>query len=276
MSFAFKRTYRGPLRLAVLDMAGTIADYGSCAPAGAFVALFAGNKVTVTQAQARGPMGLEKKDHIRTLAQLPDVAAQWREAHGSDWTETDIDRMYAEFIPIQVECLPRYAKLIPGALDAVTAMKGRGLTVAATSGYNREMIDVCLDGAKTQGLVPDLSVAASEVAGGRPAPWMIYHCMETAGVYPPESVVKIGDTVPDIDAGLNAGVWTVGLAKTGNMIGLNEEELAALDPADLKGRLEKARAELLAAGAHYVADGLADCGPVLDAIEAQIASSERP
>ena len=48
------------------------------------------------------------------------------------------------------------------------------------------------------------------------------------GVYPMESIVKIGDTLPDIEEGLNAGMWTIGLAKTGNEIGLTEQEIEDL------------------------------------------------
>ena len=54
---------------------------------------------------------------------------------------------------------------------------------------------------------------------------MMYANAVQLGVYPPEAVVKIGDTLPDIDEGLNAGAWAVGVTLTGNEIGLTEAEV---------------------------------------------------
>ena len=55
-----------------------------------------------------------------------------------------------------------------------------------------------------------------------------------------ESIVKVGDTLPDIDEGLNAGRWTIGLTQTGNEIGLNDAEIEALDAEDLQRWLDLA------------------------------------
>ena len=58
-------------------------------------------------------------------------------------------------------------------------------------------------------------------------------------VEPFEAIVKIGDTPVDIEEGLRAGVWTVGVARTGNMIGLSAEDFAALAPAEQATRLRE-------------------------------------
>ena len=55
-----------------------------------------------------------------------------------------------------------------------------------------------------------------------------------------ESIVKVDDTLPGIDEGLNAGMWSIGLAKTGNEIGLNQEEIEALTADELQVKLEGA------------------------------------
>ena len=55
------------IKLVILDWAGTVLDFGCRAPAGAFVAAFAEVGVTVSVAEARRPMGLHKKDHIREM-----------------------------------------------------------------------------------------------------------------------------------------------------------------------------------------------------------------
>ena len=52
------------------------------------------------------------------------------------------------------------------------------------------------------------------VKTGRPTPSMIYLNMVNMDVYPAQAVVKVDDTTSGITAGLNAGCWTVGVAKT--------------------------------------------------------------
>ena len=59
MYFHYQRSYRGPIQAVILDWAGTTVDYGSLAPVAVFVRLFAEQEVTISAAEARGPMGLE-------------------------------------------------------------------------------------------------------------------------------------------------------------------------------------------------------------------------
>ena len=91
-----------------------------------------------------------------------------------------------------------------------------------------------------------------------------------------EALVKIGDTLPDISVGLNAGMWTIGLAKTGNEIGLTESEIDSLEPAVRERRMAEAYRRMRHAGAHYVVDGIADAVPILDEIEARLVRGEKP
>jgi len=94
--------------------------------------------------------------------------------------------------------------------------------------------------------------------------------------FPLEAVVKIGDTIADIEEGLNAGTWSVAVAQTGNMIGLTEEQWGALPRDEQTRRLENAHRKLLDAGAHYVIDTLADIHPILDQIDARLEAGDRP
>jgi len=105
---------------------------------------------------------------------------------------------------------------------------------------------------------------------------MIFRSLEELDVYPPEAAVKIGDTLPDVEAGLNAGVWTVGVTRTGNMLGLCEEEADALPAEELGSRLASAREAFHKAGTHYVVESIADILPVIEAIHGRLASNERP
>lgn len=269
-------TYRGPLKAAILDWAGTVVDYGSCAPAGVFIEVFSRHGIHVSSEQARKPMGMHKRAHIETILQMPEIAAQWGKKHGHAFASKDVDAIYKDFIPLQLECLPRFSNLIPGTLEAVAQFQKRGMKVGTTTGYDRQMIDIVSREAKRQGFVPDSIVCASDVKVGRPYPWMAYQSAMNLEIFPNQAFIKIGDTVADIHEGLNAGMWSVGVAKTGNELGLNEEETKALSPKDLKDKLAAAYDRLLKAGAHYVVDSVFDALPLVDKINARLEKGEQP
>lgn len=264
--------YTGPIKAVISDLAGTTVDFGSCAPAGAFVDLFKSHGIEATSADARGPMGIHKKDHIKAMLEMPHIAKQWAGVHGHDWTSDDLDMLYEKFIPMQLEALPKYGDVIPGVVETVKELHLRGIPVAANTGYNKEMLDIVLGKAEEGGFVPDAAICAFDVPKGRPAPWMIYRLMEQLNVYPPAAVVKIGDTIADIEAGLNAGVWTVGVTKTGNLTGLTKAEFDALTEDQVAEKVAGATKKYQEAGAHYIVDSFADLPRVISDIEAKLAA----
>jgi phosphonoacetaldehyde hydrolase len=138
------------------------------------------------------------------------------------------------------------------------------------------MMEILQAEAKRRGYEPDSTVCATDVPAGRPEPWMCLVNAMRLGIYPMEAFVKVGDTLPDIEEGLNAGMWTVGLAKTGNELGLNEAEVAALAPEVLRAKLAVAYRRMRQTGAHYVVDAIADVPAVLEDINARLARGERP
>ena len=143
---------------------------------------------------------------------------------------------------------------------------------AATAGPGGPIIEE----AARQGYNPDSNVCATQVRAGRPEPWMLIQNMVNLGIYPPEAVVKVDDTPPGIDEGLNAGTWTIGLAKTGNELGLSLEEVKSIPRAQLDALLRKARKTLQRAGAHYVVDSIADVPGAVDDINRRLARGEKP
>lgn len=268
--------YRGPLKAILLDWAGTTMDYGCFAPAVVFIDVFERKGVPITMEEARAPMGAHKRVHIAAIAQIPSVAKRWREAHGRPCTDADIDEMFVDFVPRQLAVLARYADLVPGTLEAVSDFRDRGLRIGSTTGYTTPMMKVLWDEAKKRGYSPDVCVCADEVPGGRPEPWMCIENMKRLKVYPPSAMVKVGDTLPDILEGLNAGMWTIGLAKTGNEMGVKAEDLARMNSDELDRRLARAYHRMRDTGAHYVVDSISDVPPILDLLEARIASGDRP
>jgi phosphonoacetaldehyde hydrolase len=269
--------HAGRLKALVLDWAGTTVDFGSLAPARTMQKLFARAEIALTEQETRQHMGLPKKEHIRGILSIPRIREAWTALRGDVPGDADVDEMYAGFIPMQFSCLEEYSTVIPGVAEAVESFRGRGLKIGSTTGYTRAMLDLLLKTSAQQGYTPDCSLTPEEAGAGRPHPFMMYESAVRLQVYPLAAIAKIGDTPADIHEGLNAGAWSIGVAGTGNSIGLSADEFYALPEAERESRLAAARAELQNAGAHYVIDTLADAHAVLDEIDAQLkAASVRP
>src|SRR5688500_16631517 len=98
-------TMRNQLKAVIFDWAGVTVDYGSRAPTEVFIEIFRRRGIEITSAEARGPMGLAKRDHIAAIAGLPRIAAQWRALQTRDPTDQDVQAMYEESLPLQREVL---------------------------------------------------------------------------------------------------------------------------------------------------------------------------
>lgn len=260
------------LKAVVLDWAGTTVDFGSIAPARTLERVFTEADIDLTEAEARRDMGIPKKDHIRKILSMPRIRDAWQSLHGHAPEERDVDDMYQRFIPLQFSCLAEYSGVIPGVCDSVKRFRARGLKIGSTTGYTRAMLDVLVESAAKEGYHPDSSLSPEDVGAGRPEPFMLYETAVRLQVYPLACIAKIGDTPADIHEGLNAGVWSIGVAGTGNGIGLSYDEFQALPRAQRQSRLANARCELEHAGAHYVVGTLAQLDAVLDDIDARLLS----
>ncbi|WP_421869099.1 phosphonoacetaldehyde hydrolase [Motiliproteus sp.] len=276
MAFTYKRFYTGPVQAVVFDWAGTVVDYGSIAPIDGFCMLFERNGVPITHTEARGPMGTEKREHISQLLAMPRIRQAWTELHGSEPTEADIDRLYQEFIPIQVEAIDKRAGLIPGARETFDYLVERGIKVGGNTGYSQDMIEGLVARAADEGYRPQSIVAATDVPRGRPFPHMTLKNLIELEVENLHACVKVDDTLPGIDEGLNAGLWTVGIAVSGNEVGMELADWQALPAAEQDRLREQASERFRRAGAHYVIDSVADLPEVIEDIELRLAAGEQP
>ncbi len=276
MTFRYHRSYRGKLQAVLLDWAGTTMDFGCVAPAVVFVEVFKRKGVPISMEEARAPMGAHKRVHIERVTQLESVRRRWQEKHGRLPNDGDVEAMFKEFIPLQLQCLSDYSQMIPGALDTVKALRKRGCKIGSTTGYTTEMMKINLADAKKQGYEPDSTVCASDVPQGRPYPFMCLQNVINLGVSPVEACVKIDDTRPGIEEGLNAAMWSIGLAVSGNEIGLSLADWEKLPKADQERLRQAAYTRMYQSGAHYVVDSITDIMPCIDDIEARLARGERP
>lgn len=275
-NFKYSRTCHGPVQLVVFDWAGTTVDFGCQAPVAAFVAGFLAKGIDISMTQARIPMGMEKRAHIKAVTEMEEVAAAWKKKHGRAVTGDDIDSMYDDFVPLLMEIIQSHSTLIPGVLETITELRRQGIKIGSSTGYFHEAAEAVKQCAAAEGYIPDATICASDVVAGRPAPWMIYRLMEKLNVYPPETVINVGDTVIDIESGLNAGVWSVGVAATGNETGMTEEEFSSLPASNRESTVQKARKKLSQAGAHWVIDTMSELPDVVTSINTLLGQGVRP
>lgn len=264
------------LQAVIFDWAGTMIDHGSLAPMGVFVKAFAEFGVEISIDEARGPMGMAKRDHIAALMSVPRIAAAWEKAQDTVPDDDAIDRLYEVFVPMNTAVLPDYATLIEGAAETAARIRARGLKIGSTTGYTRPMMEIVMPLAAKQGYAPDSVVCTGDTSAGRPSPLMMYRAFLDLGVWPARSVVKVDDTEVGIAEGLNAGCWTVGVALSGNVFGLDPTETAALSPDEFAERADTAYGKLTRAGAHFTIGSVSDLPAVLDEIEGALARGERP
>lgn len=251
----------------VFDWAGTMIDFGSFAPMGVFVEAFKQFGLEATIAEARAPMGAPKRAHINAMLMAPRMAAQWQDVHGTAPTEADIDRIYAVFVPMNEHVVADYATLVPGAAEMIADLRARGLKIGSTTGYTRSIMERVFPLAAAQGYAPDNCVCADDLPEGRPGPLQMFQTFVDLAVYPPESVIKVDDTEPGIAEGVAAGCVTVGVALSGNYVGLTPEQLAALSEGEIATLRNRASAALRAAGADHVIDTVADLPALIDRLE---------
>jgi phosphonoacetaldehyde hydrolase len=252
----------------IFDWAGTTVDHGCLSPLAPFLEVFRRRGVTLSAAAARGPMGTHKRTHIERLAASPEVTAAWQARFGRAPSAADVDEMFAEFVPLQLAVLPRFAEPIAGCVEVVAELRARGVRIGSTTGYTRAMMDVLAPEAAKRGFAPDVTVTADEVKHARPWPDMCLKNVLALDVSSVSSCVKVDDTVAGIEEGLRAGMWTVGVVMTGNELGCTESELAAMEAGERARRRAEGYAHLRAAGAHVVIDGIADLPRALAEIEA--------
>lgn len=264
------------LRAVVFDWAGTVVDFGSHAPMGAFVRLFAAEGVAISIDEARMPMGLPKWHHIEALGRQPRVAAAWQQAKGRPMTAADVDRLYAVFTPMNAAAVHDHAALVPGAAELVARIRAAGLKVGSTTGYNRPIAQVLAALAAPQGFAPDCIVCADDLPQTRPSPQALYRCLLELDVWPAAAVVKVDDTVPGLLEGRHAGCWTVGVLASGNEMGLTAGQWDALPEAERTQRRARAAARLHTAQPDALVDTVADLWSVLQDFDRRLAAGERP
>ena len=260
----------------VFDWAGTMIDFGSFAPMGAFVEAFNHFNIPVSIEDARAPMGMAKWDHVEAMLMAPNTAKAWEQRYGRRPTTADVDDVYKVFVPMNERLVLDYAELVPGAREAVAALRERGLKIGSTTGYTRSIMERVLPLAAAKGYAPDNLVCTDDLPEGRPGPFGMYKCFLDLVVHPPSAVIKVDDTEPGIGEGVAAGCVTVGVTMSGNYVGKTPEQLSKMAQGEIDRLRGQAEQRLRTAGANFVIDTVADLPALIEQLEAATADRGMP
>lgn len=262
------------IQMVVFDWAGTTVDYASSAPSTVFDRVFTAAGIHLTKKEINQAMGMEKKAHIRELLSCESGNRQWLQVYGKPWTDDDVEDLYQKFEKTLYEIVAEYSSPIPGVIETVSELRKRGIKIGSTTGYTSQMMEQVIPKAKTMGYQADCVVTPDVTGASRPTPFMLFECMRQMNVYPPCTVVKVGDTVVDILEGKNAGAWSVGILAGSNLLGLSQEEYQGMAPEELKKRKHEAAELYRSAGADIVIHSILDLPAAIDALNQRLETRE--
>jgi phosphonatase-like hydrolase len=233
----YRRRSSTRIDLVVFDMAGTtIQDRGEVLRA--FAGALRELQISVTEEELRPWRGASKREVLRAW-----VERQFGPEHPDG--SARVERAYASFRQrLEVSYAQNGVRAMPGAEETFGWLRERGIRIALTTGFHRQVTDLILQRVGWEQGAVDATVCSDEVARGRPAPYMIFRAMEATGVTGVRRVVKVGDTALDLMAGANAGAGGVVAVLSGSQ---TEEQLAGVDHthiipsvAELPGLLQEA------------------------------------
>ncbi|MGH4137790.1 phosphonoacetaldehyde hydrolase [Clostridium sp.] len=261
----------------IFDWAGTTVDFGCFAPVNIFLEIFKAAGIEITMEEARAPMGILKRDHIKAILGMQRISKLWEEKYGREFNEVDIDNLYGEFEPLLLSSLKEYTHPIPDVIDTVKALRNQGIKIGSTTGYTDAMMKIVTAGAKDKGYEPDFWVTPDSTNSiGRPYPYMIFENIETLKLSAPWKVVKVGDTVSDIKEGINAGVWSVGVAVGSSQMGLCYDEYTGLSDNDKNEIIKSTEECFLKVGADFTIKTMKELPLLIQKINILISEGKKP
>jgi phosphonatase-like hydrolase len=185
------------IRMVVFDMAGTTVNEGNVVYKTLQKSINEnGFNFSLDQVMEQGA-GREKMQAVRSILDAY--------AHIEDNELTD--RIYRHFIIHLTEAYKNLPVLPqPGAIDLFQILKQENILVVLNTGYNRETAQNLLEKLGwRRGIEFDELITASDVKANRPDPDMIWLAMKKFGIENAGEVIKVGDSIIDIEEGRNAG-----------------------------------------------------------------------
>jgi phosphonatase-like hydrolase len=185
------------ISMVVFDMAGTTVNEDNVVYKTLQKAINKkGFDFTLDQVLAEGA-GKEKLEAIQSILK---VYARNRDKDLANEIYTDFMDLLSKAYQ-DIDVLPQ-----PNAEELFQILKERNIRVILNTGYNADIAESLVKklGWK-KGKEYDSLITSSDVEKNRPDPEMIDLAMDIYGVIDPKKVIKVGDSIIDIEEGQNAG-----------------------------------------------------------------------
>ena len=205
------------IELVVFDLAGTTIDdsiSGLPLVTVAMTEAFASHGIKITPDQVNKYRGMDKKQAMKCLLresrelQLNDSKNLLEIFTYDNDNRMMIDNIFKDFKTALNAHLINIKKEILGTTKTFHWLQGKGIQLAVGSGFPHNIVQTLVEKLEWTDVVQFVSSAERE-GYGRPHPSLIHSAMKHCLVTDKRKVIKVGDTVVDIEEGKNAGCWTV-------------------------------------------------------------------
>ncbi|MFK3642836.1 HAD family phosphatase [Pseudomonas protegens] len=165
---------------------------------------------------------------------------------------------------------PEQAQATPGALETLRRLHQQGIPCA--------WLEQLLPASSRQlaAILPDWIKPAPHSPAPWPAPDACWQALMALNVKGIDGCVLVSGEPQLLQSGLNAGLWTIGLASCGSLCGMTPSEWQALSQQEREFKRGKATVQLFGLGAHSVIDHLGELNTCLADIELRRLKGEKP
>lgn len=184
------------IKMVVFDMAGTTVNEDNIVYKTVRSAINeAGYNFTLDQVLAEGA-GKEKLQAIKSILKT----------YGNNTDDKLAEEIYIDF---SAKLTNAYQEAVlvpqPNAAELLAILKERGILTILNTGYQRTVAESIIEKLNwREGTEYDKLVTATDVSGSRPEPDMIQFAADVYDIHPSE-IIKVGDSIIDIQEGKNAG-----------------------------------------------------------------------
>ena len=268
------------IRGCIFDLGGTIIDKYSITSLVCLKKAFSNKGINVKSSLIRKDMGLNKMEHIEELCQMDSIKQQWYKNYGNLISNKEKENIFKDFSKIQRKETIENMKVIPQTYNVIKKLQGMNIKIGATTGFDKEQTDRVKSILESNGVKLDNYVSSTCLENpGRPHPYMIYENMKDLDLDDPRQIIKIDDTVTGIKEGLNAGCWSIGVARWSVNMNIDSyEEMNEFEKGLMKNnnysdnyyqlfkKINSSKQILEKSGAHYVVRNLGEIIKIIEDI----------
>lgn len=169
------------------------------------------------------------------------------------------------------EVASEHAELTPGAAQLLTRLHGNAIPCAWIDSLPGDA-----SARLAEALPPSIAGFSAHQGRAWPAPDACWQTLSQLGVERLDGCIVISGNPQLLQAALNAGCWTIGLAACGPLCGLAPADWQALDTNAREQRRAAATLRLYRQGVHSVVDHLGEIDASLDDIGVRRSKGEKP